>query len=417
MTTSEASIAKHEASIAKHEETAVEGLAVGHEVSDKLAPQDEALVRSFQSNLLSLISHELRTPLTGILNALGLLDDTAAFTENESELTGFTRADLVKMARQNAQRLHRTLVTLLDLAAVENRTFAVTLREIELVRMLRMRLEAHASIFRDQELAIIEKDDVQEVSTLGDLSRLSRALDMCIELITFHSKKGSSVKVRISSAPVPLIEFGFELADAGSAAWDQAWSQALTGFESGMASPTSAFAGALQTEQAFLSRTEEGLGSSELLLIHEVMRLHQGSFQQTRKDNSVTISLNFPALSSDDAVAAVLTSRTFELTSSPSAVTLVLIRVPREQSVPDFCSRVKGLLYRVTDGAYPLPERREVALVLDDYKKSDIEKFIARLEHSLSIPLNTKHDIVFAHCPEDVADPRQLVELARAKFI
>ncbi len=240
---------------------------------------------------------------------------------------------------------------------------------------------------------------------------------MCIELITFHSKKGSSVKIRISSTPVPLLEFSFELAAKGSAAWDQSWSQALTGFESGMASPTSAFAGALQTEQAFLSRTEEGLGSSELLLIHEVMRLHQGTFQQARKEDSVTLSLNFPALSSDEAVAAVLTSRTFELTSSPSAVTLVLIRVPREQSVPDFCSRVKGLLYRVTDGAYPLPERREVALVLDDYKKSDIEKFIARLEHSLSMQLNGKHDIVFAHCPEDVADPRQLVELARAKFI
>ncbi len=379
-----------------------------------------------------MISHELRTPLTGILNALGLLDDSGAFEPASAEsevpsglanggpvdLPGFSRSELVKMARQNAQRLHRTLVTLLDLAAMENRTFAVKLREIELVRMLRMRLEAHASVFRDQSLEIIEEDEVSQVSMLGDLSRLSRTLDMCIETMAFRSIKGGTIKVRISSAPSPVVEFHFELAEGGAALWDEAWLGAVAGFEGGVASPTSAFAGAaLQTEEAFLSRMEEGLGSTEFLLIHEVMRLHQGTFTQKRKGQKVSMMLRFPSLSSDEAVAAVLTSRTFELTSAPSAVTLVLLRVPREQSVPDFCSRVKGLLYRVTDGAYPLPERREVALVLDDYKKSDIEKFIARLEHSLALKLSGKRDIVFAHCPEDVADPRQLLEQARAKFI
>jgi hypothetical protein len=376
----------------------------------KLAAEDEALVRAFQSNLLSLISHELRTPLTGILNSLNLLDDAPSA---DALASGLSQADLIRMARQNAQRLHRALVTLLDLGAVENGTFNVKLREIELVRMVRSRLEMHSSSFRDQALEIIENDEAPEVSILGDSGRLIRALDLCLEMLTFRAKRGTSVIVRISSAPRPGIHFVCELPEEGIEGWDTAWAHGLLGFEEGAVSPTAAFAGVLQPEEAFLTRTEEGLGS-EFLLIHEVMRLHQGSVGHERRGNQIQIRLEFPALTSDDAVAAVLTSRTYELTSAPSAVTLVLIRVPREQSLPDFCSRVKGLLYRVTDGAYSLPERREVALILDDYNKKDIGKFIERLEQSLKS--RARLDIAFAHCPEDVADPRQLVEHARASF-
>ncbi|MDR3608631.1 MAG: HAMP domain-containing sensor histidine kinase [Oligoflexia bacterium] len=388
------------------------GPSVPELAPQQLAPHDEALVRAFQSNLLSLISHELRTPLTGILNALGLLDENAA----EGSVPGFSRAELVKMARQNAQRLHRTLVTLLDLAAVESGTFAVKLREIELVRMVRSRLAAHASMLRDQSLELIENDDVAEVSILGDPGRLTRALDLSMEVLVLRARKGVPFKVRISSAPEPQVEMSVELAEGSLTLWDEVWSHALAGFEGGTASPSTAFAGVLQSEQAFLSRTEEGLGSGELLLVHEVMHLHHGSCAQKRKGNVVTLTMKFPSLSSDDAVAAVLTSRTYELTSEPSAVTLVLIRVPREQSVPDFCSRIKELLYRVTDGAYPLLERREVALVLDDYKKSDIGKLLERIERSLMAQLNIKPEMSFAHCPEDVADPRELVERARSGF-
>src|SRR4051812_17953351 len=125
----------------------VDALSVGHKPPATLSPQDETLFRAFQANLLSLISHELRTPLTGILNALSVLEEGAASGD-------FSADELVRMARHNAQRLHRTLMTLLDLAALESGTFHVRLREIDLIKLVSARLEAHQYLLRDGTLPI-----------------------------------------------------------------------------------------------------------------------------------------------------------------------------------------------------------------------------------------------------------------------
>jgi signal transduction histidine kinase len=120
-------------------------LAIGHSPPSPLAPQDETLFRAFQSNLLSLISHELRTPLTGILNALTALEDNSI----DGALSS---GELVKMARQNAQRLHQALVALLDLASLESGTFHARLREVDLIRLVRRWVGTGEPLFKDRGL-------------------------------------------------------------------------------------------------------------------------------------------------------------------------------------------------------------------------------------------------------------------------
>jgi cytochrome c oxidase cbb3-type subunit I/II len=79
-------------------------------------------------------------------------------------------------------------------------------------------------------------------------------------------------------------------------------------------SPTSAFSGVLQSEQAFLSRAEEGLGS-EYLLIHEIMRLHQGRFLAQRQGNQVGLVLELSAPDSEEMLRSVLLSRAYEVST------------------------------------------------------------------------------------------------------
>jgi hypothetical protein len=84
------------------------------------------------------------------------------------------------------------------------------------------------------------------------------------------------------------------------------------------------------------------------------------------------------------------------------------VKVPKGWELEKFRLSLKKLLYRTTDGAYGLPQRNEIAIVMDDYKRSDLPKLVSRVEGVLQIKL----DYATAHCPEDVADPSLLFEYA-----
>lgn len=382
-------------------------LAVGHDPGPTLSPGDARLFRSFQSNLLSLISHELRTPLTGILNAVGLLEEgERAGPEGVSD-RGFSRPDLIRMARRNAERLSRTLITLLDLAQLESGTFHARLKELDLARLAKKRIQLHRAFFQDRELRL-DTAEMTETRVLGDPGKLSRALDLGLQAAGFRARKGSCLLVRVGAEPERHWGVGFELDPDGRNAWDLAWSHGLAGFESGVGSPSSPFAGVLQSEQAFLARTEDGLGG-ELLLIHEIMSRHEGKFLQERRDLRVELKLAFPDFTSESAIKAVLASRAYHVTTEPGAVALLLLRVPEGWKLDELTVRVRRLLYRTSDGAYPLPGLGALAVVLDDYRKEDLPKLLERLEHSLHFQLEAG----MAQSPDDDTDPTRLLEIAQ----
>lgn len=72
------------------------------------------LLDDVKSNLISTVSHELKTPLTSVRMAIYLLHEKTVGPLNDKQ------ADLVATARQDADRLLRTLNDLLDLAKLEH---------------------------------------------------------------------------------------------------------------------------------------------------------------------------------------------------------------------------------------------------------------------------------------------------------
>jgi NtrC-family two-component system sensor histidine kinase KinB len=71
------------------------------------------LLDDVKSNLIATVSHELKTPLTSVRMGLYLLDEKAIGPLNEKQ------TDLVSTAKEDADRLLRTLNDLLDLAKLE----------------------------------------------------------------------------------------------------------------------------------------------------------------------------------------------------------------------------------------------------------------------------------------------------------
>lgn len=335
----------------------------------------------------------------GVLNALSMMEAGMS--------GGLTQEELLMMARSNAQRLQRTLITLLDLASLESGTFHARLREVELVRLLRSRIESHAREIKDKGLRLSEQFPAEAV-VLADPQKFGRAIDLCLEVILSRVVRDSELEIRISSSGVALL---FSLRQDAYDAWEQLWSQSVAGFEGGVASPVSAFAGVVQSEQAFLSRTEEGLGA-ELLLVHQILRAHHGRFTASHEAGRVKLSLVLPQLSSEDGLSAVLRSRAYEVSTELASVALVLMDVPSAMDLEGFQTKIRAHLFRTTDAAYALPRRNQLALVLDDCKAEDIPGLMGRLEKSLGQKLS----YAAAHCPSDGLDPGELVQIASKRL-
>lgn len=378
---------------------------VGFQPGHTMTPQDEALFRAFQSNLLSLVSHELRTPLTGILNALQLLDQADPSSE-------FSAPELISMARRNAQRLNQTLASLLDLVAIESGTFHVRLRETDLDRLVRGRITANEPIFRDRDLHVrVQVDERRKRGSsplLADPQKLGRALDLLFQLIAPRARPQSDVEVHVRVNGVDVLF----LRDSGSdSEWENAWTQAVTGLESGVNSPASAFSGTVQSEQAFLTRMHEGLGN-ELLLIHQILRLHQGELKQTTVNGRLKLTIELPELSDEEGLRAVVSSRVYLSSSGIGSVALVLIRVPSDRSTELFHEQVEKCLFRASDSVYPLPGRKSLALVMDDCRLSDIPRLLKRMEVALGVALQTG----WSHCPDETSDPEILITQAARRL-
>jgi NtrC-family two-component system sensor histidine kinase KinB len=88
------------------------------------------LLDDVKSNLISTVSHELKTPLTSVRMALYLLVEKTVGPLNDKQ------HDLVDTAREDADRLLRTLNDLLDLARLEQGPALLELRPISPAKMV-----------------------------------------------------------------------------------------------------------------------------------------------------------------------------------------------------------------------------------------------------------------------------------------
>lgn len=385
--------------------------AVGHHPSQRgsLTPHDGELFRAFQSNLLSLISHELRTPLMGIINSLSMLSEGAV-----GEDTKISFKEVSDMAFRNAQRLNHALSSLLDLAALESGTFHVKLREVDLSRLCKgvtVALEPVARL-RGITIAFLKEDSRRGVAqnpapVLADPQKLGRALGLALELATSRGDLAKRVAIDCNHSEISV---EFELKSGGGEEWDRMWTESLVGFEGRSQAPLSLFIGISQGEAAFLSREEEGLGS-ELLLIHEILRLHGGKLEQRRKDTHLTLSLSLPELDSLEGVKRVLQSRADQISLGIGSVALALIRVPSGIDVEEFRAEMKSKLFRTTDAVYPLPAENELALVMDDCSPTDAVRLLERVEASLEKSL--QYGVVVY--PNEAGDVDLLLEIARER--
>lgn len=158
---------------------------------NEMAQRLEASQRS-QREFVANVSHELKTPLTSIQGfAQAILDGTAGDTEKIRSAA--------RVIADEAARMHRMVVTLLDLARLDAGTANlrrenVALRSLLENLLLRLRPQAEAA---GVDLSL-EAD--AEATVLGDGDRLAQVFSNLLDNALKHTPRGGKIAVRLRRA-------------------------------------------------------------------------------------------------------------------------------------------------------------------------------------------------------------------------
>jgi signal transduction histidine kinase len=148
------------------------------------------LLDDVKSNLISTVSHELKTPLTSVRMALYLLHEKTVGSLNDKQ------ADLVSTAREDADRLLKTLNDLLDLAKLEHGSSQLQLAHVSSAELVEtsvhsIRETAHAAgMILKTEIA----PDLPDVHI--DRQRVAYVFSNLITNALKYSSQGGEVLVR-----------------------------------------------------------------------------------------------------------------------------------------------------------------------------------------------------------------------------
>jgi signal transduction histidine kinase len=148
------------------------------------------LLDDVKSNLISTVSHELKTPLTSVRMALYLLVEKTVGPLNDKQ------HDLVSTAREDADRLLRTLNDLLDLARLEQGPALLDLRPVSPAKLVEAALHAAGEQAHQAGIAI-ETDIATGLPEIKvDQQRIAYVFANLLTNAIKYSPAGTTVRVR-----------------------------------------------------------------------------------------------------------------------------------------------------------------------------------------------------------------------------
>jgi two-component system sensor histidine kinase KdpD len=143
-----------------------------------------------QTALLNSISHDLRTPLVSITGAL------TAFQENE-QLKGQARAELLQTALSEANRLNRLVGNLLDMTRLEGGAIKPIRQSVDVREIVEIALEEYRERLSGRNVEISISNDLPFVEV--DPVLVGRAVGNVVDNALKYSPPGSPLEVKATS--------------------------------------------------------------------------------------------------------------------------------------------------------------------------------------------------------------------------
>ncbi len=149
-------------------------------------------VDRMKNEFVSTVSHELRTPLTSIRGALGLLEGGVGGGMAPKAL------DLLRMARENSDRLIRLINELLDLDKIEAGKLDLKYVTLTPAAVVRTTLDGIAGMADEHKVRLVEHVEAHRSFT-ADRDRIVQVLTNLLSNAIKFSPAGSAVEVEVTA--------------------------------------------------------------------------------------------------------------------------------------------------------------------------------------------------------------------------
>jgi len=170
------------------------------------------LLDDVKSNLVATVSHELKTPLTSIRMALYLLHERAVGPLNDKQ------GELVETAREDSDRLLKTLNDLLDLAKLEQGTAQLETQLMAPSVIVENAAREMREIANAAQIEITTESSPDLPKVDIDLQRMDYVINNLIANAIKYSPKGTKVTVRAEMGKTRTAQPGvrFAVKDQGT---------------------------------------------------------------------------------------------------------------------------------------------------------------------------------------------------------
>jgi len=152
-----------------------------------ISPRKE--IERMKNEFVSVVSHELRTPLSSIVGSLGLLTKMPDLREDVQTL--------IRVARENSQRLVRLINDILDVERLDANTLQIQLEPVELLELLENAIQANQG-YADRYAVTLVLAPSQGPAWVGaNIDRLMQVMANLLSNAAKFSPRGARVEVRL----------------------------------------------------------------------------------------------------------------------------------------------------------------------------------------------------------------------------
>ena len=144
-----------------------------------------------KDEFIATVSHELRTPLTSIHGSLSLLDSGVPAKSPEKS------AELIRIAKNNSQRLVRLIDDILSIAKIESEKMKFQLRPVDLGELIIDAVEANQEYAKQFGVCMEVEIGAKSARVLGDKGRLMQVLTNLLSNAVKHSPENGTISVEI----------------------------------------------------------------------------------------------------------------------------------------------------------------------------------------------------------------------------
>jgi PAS domain S-box-containing protein len=155
-----------------------------------ITPRKE--VERMKNEFISVVSHELRTPLSSIVGALGLLVGTADLGEKTQTL--------VRVARENSQRLVRIVNDILEFEKLDSDTLRIPLEPVELRALLVSAIQANQGYAEQYGVGLALADSPGPAWVSANADKLMQVMANLLSNAAKFSPRGARIEVRLARA-------------------------------------------------------------------------------------------------------------------------------------------------------------------------------------------------------------------------